>query len=150
MKRGGTGLGVGFALLWACASCSSPKGGSEGPSCTVAGMYLATGTVMSGNCPGTTTPVPDTFTVVGSMVNLMFGGMTGAGCTGQLDGCTWTCSAVLMESDAIDATMDELQVQYDYTFTNQGLSGTLTETADPAESLPSGCSGVIAVTATRQ
>ena len=84
------------------------------------------------------------------MVNLMFGGMTGSGCTGPLEGCEWTCSAVLMESDAINPTMDELSVEYDYTFTADGLSGTLTETADPAASLPSGCSGVIAVTGTRQ
>ena len=129
----------------ACASKSPPL-----PACTVAGNYLTTGTVQSGDCPGTSMPVADTFTVEGGMANLVFAGLNGTGFTCPLDGCSWSCTGLIKETDATDPTNDEIQVEYAYTFTPTGLTGTLTETAAPAASLPTGCTGVIAVTGTRQ
>jgi hypothetical protein len=115
-------------------------------------MYESSGTAETGDCPGTTSPVADTFTVSGGMATLVFAGLTGAGIQGPVSGCTWTASATLTETDAVDPApgSDELQVQYSYTFTGTGFTGTLTEMADATTSLPNGCSGTIAVTGTRQ
>ncbi len=142
--------GLGAALLGLAAVACSPSSPAAGPACTVAGQYLATGTTQSGNCPGTTMPVADTFTVSGTSATLVFAGLTGPGCTGPIDGCSWTCSTTLMETDALDPANAQLAVQYAYTFTQTGLSGTLAETADATSSLPQGCMGVIEVTGTRQ
>jgi hypothetical protein len=135
-----------FGLVaFVVVACSS----SDEAQCQVAGLYVATATPESGNCPVSTDPVTDTFEVKGDSATLIVQGL-GPVCTGKVQSCTWTASCPIVVTDATDPANKTGTVQYSWTFTKDGFSGTSALSLPPAKSLPSGCKGIARVTGSRR
>lgn len=132
----------GLVAALAVTACSS-----HAPPCDIQGLYTVVATSQTGNCPPESTAgVADTFTVSDGQATLIFQGNIGQGCTGPIDGCTWTCSGLLAEQGVTgDGTL-----QYSYAFTDTGLSGILAVTLPPQTGLPTGCNSIVQVSGTKQ
>lgn len=137
--------GVVVAVVVGVVACSS----DDEDSCEIAGLYTATGTLESGDCPVPTDPVTDTFEVKGDEATLTIQGVQG-GCTGKIAGCKWTASCQTRVLDALDPNDDQGTVQYSWTFSKTGFTGTSAISVPPAVSLPKGCRAIARVTGTRR
>lgn len=126
------------------ASCATD------PPCSIAGLYVGMQTsVVSGNCPGSTSSVADTFTESGTSATLSVQGLSGT-CSGPVDRCTWTASCQVMVTDATDPTNSTGTIQYSWAFTSTGFTGTSAVSIPPARSVPGGCSGIFKVSGVKQ
>jgi hypothetical protein len=142
-------LAFGVLLVTACSS------ESEGPACKIEGTYLGTASNVTGTCAVSTDPVTDTITARTETppdFNLEIQGFTGACSLTRVAGeaCKVQGKCDITVTDAIDPANATGTVQYSWTFTNTGFSGTSAVTIPPGKSLPNGCSGRASVTGTRQ
>lgn len=148
-------VALGFVVVSGLVACSSS---SSGPACQIEGSYSGVGSNAQGTCPsGAAGPVTDTITArppgaTGPDFLLEITGLQGGCALNYVAGeaCKVQGKCDLQITDALDPNNATGTVQYSWTFTNSGFTGTSTETIPPAKSLPKGCSTQETVTGTRQ
>lgn len=111
-------------------------------SCNIPGVYIGrVVSVVSGDCPTSSSRVVDTFTVNGTSATLsMFEGA--AICTGKVSNeCTWEAYCEFPSGS---------KVQYSWTFTSTGFSGISKASLPESASLSEGCVGSFRVMGEKQ
>jgi hypothetical protein len=112
---------------------------------------MVTGSVLNGNCAYSTESITDTFSTESGLLVLRIQGLPDYQCPGKLDSatCKWTAACTAKVTDATSASNNEATLQYSYTFSEHGLTGTYSTSIPPSKSVPAGCSGAEKVTGTR-
>lgn len=139
---------VAAVLSLVVVACSS-SADDAAEDCPIVGTYNVTLTAESGDCAEGSSEATYTITANGSAYAVQLPGLQGACPLEAIGSCKAQGHCEVHGTDALDPNNSVGTVQFAWTFTSGGFTGSNTVALPAAKSLPNGCNGRASLNATR-